>query len=1637
MKVEVWISALLSMSPDSSELVRQRVIESLQELGRIKRKRVLLFLHNFLMERQTLPMSQRTTLLKSVVLIVKENTRNLSRPLSKKMIAMASMEMSKMTGINDLHRESASKFLLVLGSSFPIEVFMELQSMLQRQNPAKFYVILTLANLCSENGCCIVPLLKPILDTILSLLNVETCKRMRWVFCYALGHFSKSILTYNSDPHLPAKKCLYVSELSSAYDILFQSWLNSRDPKMTTGVVEAIGQIIYLLPSDKIENELPALIPAILSLYQKSYSDLSVTKGLCGILCTALERNSKMLVSHLEHLLVTLHLQICISMDHPTSALSECLRSKILCCFQILSSSFGQEIARFLLLQLEISNDQIQLGALAILKHLINMVPASVETHKSQIMSSVSLSVLRSGHRVKGFLSQLVQALASHGYLELEGGVELVRFIVDQCALAKDEDGESHRTRGNNEPHEGGVTDGELKSLYERLLERLTATTMIDNVLWPLLLEFVVPARYTNALAAVCSSLAYLGSKKQQAGETEFVLNYDEHTNLPNRQALLTRLLAVSSSPYEGRGQGAPALSLLWVLGINVHPAAVNVWDKELPGLVNYLQECPEDHLVQNEWEQKLLQVLSRTLEEIEDEVWIVRLSEEMTKQIQRSHSSSQQKGFLYKCLGITLQLTQSHGVVKRKLQVMLQIVQHDKDLEREGVATAIGYCAQTHLETSLTVLKNCSKLNIFKKTASFYQIMKDHGNIGIMQVKSTLILCYGYIILHCPKDIILPRIETDILQNVLKHFNIKILGMKVPVRHPMMKLSLIKTVTLLATAFQCGEGQQCYKLSRKTELLTYMQEFIKAEPTDSLTTDIRKDAMDASSCLVNVEPVFVLNDYGELIKLCLNSIFSLPSLEAGESREVDRMKRQDLYNATLMALEDLLTQLLSLDLSPKGFQYLFSFLVIWIESTNNYERERSLMMTLHLLTFYQDTFVVNEKDLSHSFVEMIGYTVVRCSDPSLAVREIASECLYVLLCLQLRLVGFPVDHKDSNVEHLKTIKVGLKDTDFEALFYVCIDLGKVLSRCVPHAHVNTLLLTISERLAEEQLNGSYAASIVVNVLVRNCGTILTDIPGVIKSLYHQLQLITQPHVTRSVIHSISILASQNVPMVLPYLLKHQIPFQTYTDDIWRSLLSDSTLATTSIKYLLNNLKLMYDDNKESLMQEMVLTTQQSLAVIHALHAMICCPESDDAVNILYPQLFCVILLFLSSSVQICSRDFLRTPKQRKSSTLPERAGNADICNYMVEILQALLRDSMREDASAMEEKGWDLIKTPGRHHEGVMLLANKMAVCAVPHLISIVEELIPFLANLQERQRVAVAAFFAELLNHSVVMDLSLADTLVGSLLRCLIDTSPTIQGLAIRGLGNTAAGAALNIEKYSHKLLSALIAVIHKYWKSNNLMAMEAMSSIAKVLDSLQGHFADYTLIDVALTIESLFDNELEKMRASAFKVLGKLIRFGNPERNPVLAEHLHVTLINLLLHLNDESMEVTKVCRSVLKLMGPIVGSDSLGSVFQEVTSEDSALDYEAYLSKVSQHISEDLPDRVPSYIMNCAAFFTNPQAEIRQNAVTLIGLLMHDGVDEFATQLSADSVCKEICTLLSDPVRCVRLKAAIAIRHLHMY
>ncbi|XP_062903383.1 maestro heat-like repeat-containing protein family member 1 [Mobula hypostoma] len=1636
-KMEALLNLLPEVPLDSDSLVSQTVFNSLQELGCVDAEGVLTFLRKYITHHHHLPLARRTDLLKVMVQLVKDNIDKLGRTVAKKLITLASSEMTRRMDVTDEHQEVATQLLLSVGHWFTKEAFDELLSFFQPKTEPFFFVVLALANLCKEHVHFIVPLLRPVLQTLVALLPVVTEEKTKWVFCFALGIFSESILAYLYDieeaPDPTVKKNLFFLEFSTAYDILFSTWLSSDEDNVNTAVVETLGQITHLIPFDKLENELPRLIPTILALYRGASSDFCITEGLYGVLHTAIERNSEELALQIDSLLISLHRQICTALWQPSDIYVQKQQQEILCCFKLLTPAFTSHIIEFLLLKLEINNSQVRLGTLTILDHLINAVPLYMASQKNQILAGTKLLMLATDNRVKAKLSQVIYTMATHSYLHLDGGKDMVEFIIRQCALPVMEN--EKNTADPLAEIADVVTDQNLRRQCEQLMEMLTALP-IDNVLWPLLFEFIIPVRCTNALATICNSLVFLAMKKAEAEPTEYFLNYKENSNIPGPQALLTRLLTMSSSLHQEKSRCTPVLSLLRVLGTDIHPAAPQVWEREFPNLLNYLQVNSSKSLLQSQWEEKLVKVLLQTLELIADEKWASQFATELISHLHRHSNVSQEKGFVYKCLGVVLQLSQDEELVKKKLQEMLQTVQHSESQEKEGIAIGFGYCAVAHLNTTLISLKEFAKLNIFKKTASYFQIIKDQQNIEVIKVKSTLILCYGHVMSFSLKELTLDRIDNEIIENVLNHYNIRILGMKVEVRDLSLKLGLIKTVTQSVAAIQ-AIAKPNYSFSRKAELLHYMQELIKAEPTEAMVTPVRKSAINACTSLLKLQPP--LKDSAQLIQTCLNAVFSLPRLEenaVSDHPTITMEERKVLFTETMASLLDFLKELLLLDLSSTGLQTIFTNMEVWIQSAKEHTREIAMETFLQLLVFYLEQADVSDNVSSLNLGVIIGCVVLRFMDPSCIVRVTAIECLDILLCIQLRFKGQSANQQDTEVENLKSIKQELYQFNQSSMFQIGTEIGNVLSKCMAQDQLKSLLFTLFKGLTDNQTNGSYSASIVILVLISNCGANLTDVPEMIKALHHQLQSITEARIVQMVTFLISDLVSQHMPVTLPCLLSYPIPFDNHIGDVWRLLMKTNSVATASIKYLLDNLKLLYESSKESLLGSGSNSQMhQPLAVIYTLHETICSQHSITMIGSLYPQLFSTVLIHLSSSVQPrLPWDFLRIQSDRKTGS-PLKPFNVMACIYSVEILQVLLRQEENSNTDLAQNEDWDLLRRPEVHHQGVALLAGAVAGQAAPHLIGIVEQLAPVLANIHESQRITVAAFFGELLCQTVVSELLLTDTLVSILLRCLLDSSAVVQWLAIKGLGN--AGACNEGDKYTSKLLPTMLSLMDTNSKQNTLLAYEAMHTLSSTLDSLPQHYIEPTLTDVVLGIEPLLEHQQDKVRAAAFSTLWKLLRFQDMQRDPIFSEHLCSTLVSLLIHLKDRNDEVRRTCRLILKQLGPLLESKRLCALFAELDSEEGPLDYDSYLTAASLYIGEDLSSKVIHYVQHCALFFSNPQTEMRENAVTLASCLMPNAVADYPRSPAANEICQKMIVLLSDHVQSVRVKTVIGIQRLYMY
>uniref|UniRef100_A0A667YA62 Maestro heat-like repeat family member 1 n=1 Tax=Myripristis murdjan TaxID=586833 RepID=A0A667YA62_9TELE len=649
---------------------------------------------DYLTKHPKLVVSHRVVILQTIELIVGSRIEEISYPRIKSIISLASDEMTRSKEVVPDWQQAASNILVAVGNKHINDIMEEILSKFQPGVLPHFFVVQTLASLSDSNVYGMVPFLNAVLGTMLPMLCMAKQDNMKWVFSSALCHFSDSILEYlaNLDkaPDPTVRKDTFSSEIYAAYDILFNNWLQSREPKIRLTVAEAVGSMSHLMASDKLEEQIPKLIPAMLSLYKKNSEHYIISKSLCQVLDASVNMGSRVLETQLDSLLVALHQQVCCPIDYSNPPTVK-NHNEVLRCFSLLANSFPDRLVMFVLQKLENSNERSRMGSLAVLRHLINSSTSMMETKKLLILASIRQPMADHSNKVKKRVVQVISAMAHHGYLELEGGDLLVRFIVQHCALPDT----IQRGQKPIDPEE--VTNEALRTMCDNTLHLLTTTVgRLADVLWPMLLYYLTPPQFSNATSPLCKSLIVLGSKKRNNQEASFNIDFTH------------------------RGHGAPSLSLLSVLSVNIHPSADILWEKEIPPLL-----------------------------------------------------------FLYQCIGVTLQQCYNKEVVKKQLQEILLTARHSDTIEREGVAMGIGLCANSHLEGTLAKLDEFGKSDAFKKSPSIFNLLKERNDVEIEKVKSTLILCYGQVALNAPPEQILNRIDHDILRCISKHFNTKDLTMK------------------------------------------------------------------------------------------------------------------------------------------------------------------------------------------------------------------------------------------------------------------------------------------------------------------------------------------------------------------------------------------------------------------------------------------------------------------------------------------------------------------------------------------------------------------------------------------------------------------------------------------------------------------------------------------------------------------------------------------------------------------------------------------------------------------------------------------------------------------------------------------
>ncbi|XP_010628834.1 maestro heat-like repeat-containing protein family member 1 isoform X2 [Fukomys damarensis] len=1639
--------ALLDAITDKDPVVQEQVCSALCSLGEVRPTEMLHACEEYLKQHDKLAHPYRAMVLRAMEAVLTSHIDKLDKDTASTIILLASSEMTRTKEPGCDWQQAASSVLVAVGKRFTNQVMEEVLSRFQPGLLPHCSVLQTLSNLSVSNAFGIVPFLPSVLSTMLPMLGMAKQDAMRVMFCCgrgswaccsvtswfllwlvsgALQHFSESTLEYlaNLDqvPDPTVRRDTFAADIFSAYDILFHQWLQTRDAKLRLAVVAALGPMSHLLPSEKLEEQLPRLLPGVFGLYKKHAETFQISKSLGQILEAAVSLGSRMLEVQLDTLLAVLHSQVCVPVES-SSPLVMGSRNEVLRCFTVLARCSPDRLLAFLLPRLDTSNERLRVGTLHILRHILNSAAAQMEAKKPLVLSSMKLPLLDTNNKVKRAVVQVISAMAHHGYLDQPGGEVMIEYIVQQCALPPEQEPEKRNLEGEALAAEDSVRAVSISTLY------LVSTTVdrMSDVLWPYLLEFLIPVRFTAALTPLCRSLVHLALKRQEAGADTLLVQYNTHTNIPSPYAVTTRLLVVSSSPYLGNGRGAVSLRLLKVLQQNIHPLLAQRWETIIPLLLEYLDEHTEETLSLKKWEEKLLMFLRETLAVVSDNTWTCQLSLEMCKQLPCYNGTPQEKNFLYKCIGTTLGAAASTGVVRKHLQELLETARYQEEVEHEGLACCFGICAISHLEDTLAQLEDFVKSDVLKKSSGIFSIFKERSEYEVEKVKSALILCYGNIAAQAPRSLVLAKVESNILPNMFHCFNNK---------DPALKLSLIQSLCMVSQAARSGAQPGSFHFSRKAELVAQMMEFIRAEPTDSLTTPLRKKAMLTCTHLVCLEPALEEQVQADVIHGCLHSVMALIPEPQGE----DDGCQKPLYLDTMRALEDLLTSLLQWNMTPQGLQVIIEHLRPWIKSPRGHERTRALDLSARLLHYFLEHLHVSALVPFHNLGVLIGLFSPHCADLWPATRQEAVNCIHSLLYLQLGYEGFSREHHDEVAEKLLTFRDELIHADPDVLFHTCDSIAQIIAKRLPPDQLISLLLTMFEGLGDPDKNCSRAAAVMINCLLKERGTILKEkIPQIVNVLRSKLQEVNEEHILPAAQQSMYFLASQHCTTVVSSLLGSPLPFDSHTCALWRALAVEPSLTAQVLGLLLEKVSgdVPFKESRAFLLGSTPdrVATLLPLAATCALYEVVSAVESGNAVLELYPQLFVALLLRVSCTVGVqLPRNLQAKERRGTSTTLYNR--NLEPCSSAVDALQAVLLRSGSQDVVQFMEQGggWELLRNSTGHEEGVTQLASAMAKCAGPRLPLVTKVLLCTQSSMYEIHRVTSTAFLAELLSSNVVNDLMLLESLLDELLARQKDRSTSVRRLVLRGLANIASSSPDKVRNYGPQLLTAMTNGLDDNDDPHRLVALEAMVGLTRLLDLMEPWDLRSVMLHMAIRIRPFFDSEKVEFRTASIRLFGHLNKACHGDCEDIFLEQVVGGLVPLLLHLQDPQAPVASACRFALCMCVPNLECAELAAAFQKHLQEGRSLHFGEFLNSTCKHLIHHFPDLLGRLVNTNLFYFKSSWEGVRAAAPMFTGFLVLHAEPEQRLQVDLEQLLMALQLLLRDPVPGVREKAAETLGHL---
>nr|XP_023029049.1 maestro heat-like repeat-containing protein family member 1 [Leptinotarsa decemlineata] len=1636
-QLQVAIGTLLSSVTDKSILVLETVKSSLRKLSEKHPNQVLESCCQFCTKNPKPSPEHIASILIIMEAVCSDHILKIDGDTIIRVIDISLSIMTENVSYDPLIQMPSCGILVALGREHYVQVMDSLCGKIQSGVLPHFMVPHTFGAMASTNANGIILYLKDILAIMIPLLGGLRSDILKQSFGFALGNFCDALMEYVSnnekvpDPTISLEN--FNIEFGMVYDVLFTTWLFSREPKVTQSTLDVISSIFPVLNLDKVTQQTSKLIQVLLNLYKKNIDPYNITKCLGSVIQKAASVNGTLLEPLLMNILNTIFDLICVSPDYAQPGLLKS-HSEVLRCYECFALHFTDNTIDQLLIQLKNNNEKERVKSLIVLTHLVSYSKDHSINRRFKDVIRYLRELLSDNHiRVKEALVKIIVAFSCKKVLldkevNPDGPEKYMEFILKMCCkqvLPKNSDVDLQELQNIQKS-----TDNTLYMLS-------TSVAELEVILWDLLLKCFLSPAYDDAIVIILRCLTHLASKKEkvESCETAFI-----------------RCLSLLSNPLPNF-RGCYILNFLK----NIKPCKVDaykaVWDVKIPQLLKYLEQNYE-HFNTTEWQDLLFDFLNILLETTNNGPFNEVIVSKATSQLDVYNNSRYmgngngelqmkqiEKHFLLKCLSIALCYLKDKEIVLQTLDNILVNVKLTDYSELHTCAEAVGICSRSHLQIVLDKLALIRKEVLNKKTLKFFTFIKDQKHdLGVERLRYTILYSYSEICNEAPSDKLLKVIESEILDYAVNEL--------VNSKDFSMRKVCLRTIHSVADAMhpnrnllhiRMNDRDKVIKLVSSQTQLHSGPEYIELFPTIIPTI----------TALVRLPLPIESEDRIKLIKLFFDNVFNASAIyckinTGNPDSYYGDLKLVPSVTKSFTELNQLVQELLLQSLSPATLDEIVTLLEPWL-GKKRAEQRLPAAETLRLILqgYLENMKFAYESPTSFGQTgSLLAKVVPRCTDPNKNIRKVAVECMCLILCIASRYEGHMREHDKVLSNSLQHIQQQIDSDDPKLLYNLTSDLAHIVCLNLSPFQLIHCVEGLLDALLDCESSSSNGSSVVLNTILKNKGGELqSHVTPVLEKLLKQLYKIQCMRTKSSSYRGILNLAMHHSRTVCGILLTQPLPLDSSICECWSIISTDSTLAHDIVDQLKKHIKStpLYEDQADA---ELKLANLQPLQAICALHELLKNVQLKDICLQQFSELFSILLVCMVSYMGVVAPAVKKSEKKDKYGFSFNRDAYKVVpAKIAAETFRLFLVccEFEKMEKSLLAITNTDSFEDINLFIEVIRGLVDSICVEHPQSLSWLVACLGPYIRADLEPQRVATVAFFTHFLQQGSNEQTVLTENLLEMILDVQGDQSCLVRKLGLQGLGYAAEHLSYDlVSRHCNPILSVLMnSLDYNNISNEGAVILEGMSSFSKLLNAMTGCKFSSFQVTAAVRIKPLLDQEDVNLRRASFHLLGDLTQSLHSEANlEAFREQIHGNLITLMLHLCDPDIHVVKACKYTLRRIGPYLESPRVNSMIQEHLIDEANLHFTDFIRDFIKVMSDELQDLFPLLLMTCLSYFKSQWTDIKGNAALIAGLLFSLMVPENKARVSLDTVCDRLIRLLTDESEVVRIKAVEAISYLFL-